>query len=282
MQPEGIIVGTLHAFWHARYWYERARQIGLLVREMRSFRSSSQPAFRLWPTFLAGDFNIQPSEAAYRFLTDTPLSAFQQTALLESRIVHASVDKLNGTHRGDDAYITMQGDEDRVFTNVRTATEDDNLLTEDELRKLYRPGPRLTSVYGRWGNAMEGQEGNFFKDRPTKDGQAKAIDGSDEEARIRQGAYEPMWSGCFLSQPSAVFADIALRRTANFTPLWRCTLGRSSFTEQEMAAQLTNCIQTTSSTYPRMSVPTLPSSMSQRFCPRIEATSSSQVCQDSA
>lgn len=196
---KGLIVGTLHAFWHARYTYERARQVGLLVREIRRFRRSSELGIQQWPTFLAGDFNIQPSEACYRFLTDTPLSPSQKTSLQDSRIVHSTVDKRNGTHRGDSAYVTMQGDEDRVFTNVRPAEEADGLLDEGDLEELHRSKRPLVSLYGRWGAKMQGQDGNYFKDRPRAEGQPPAVDGEDEEIRVRQGAFEPMWSASAVS-----------------------------------------------------------------------------------
>jgi RNA exonuclease NGL2 len=48
----GVIISTHHLFWHARHAYERARQAGLLLREVRRFRDAG--GWQSWPCFLAG------------------------------------------------------------------------------------------------------------------------------------------------------------------------------------------------------------------------------------
>jgi RNA exonuclease NGL2 len=50
--PGGVIVATHHLFWHARHAYERARQAGLLLREVRQFRETG--GRETWPCFIAG------------------------------------------------------------------------------------------------------------------------------------------------------------------------------------------------------------------------------------
>lgn len=50
---KGIIVGTIHAFWHPRHTYERARQIGIFFSQAKAFKASD-PQYKDWEIVLAG------------------------------------------------------------------------------------------------------------------------------------------------------------------------------------------------------------------------------------
>lgn len=118
------------------------------------------------------DFNTQPSEATYRFLTGYPLSARQERELKRSMVIHESVDKLNrlgeatpkdenqvpGSTRskeeGEDediadgeegeegegepaVLVDEEGHASRVMKGVREAKREDGLLTVPELISLF-------------------------------------------------------------------------------------------------------------------------------------------------
>ena len=50
---DGIILATHHLFYHPRFIYERCRQLGLHLREIRRFRDASD-IWHDWPIILAG------------------------------------------------------------------------------------------------------------------------------------------------------------------------------------------------------------------------------------
>ncbi|KNZ56199.1 hypothetical protein VP01_2470g6 [Puccinia sorghi] len=189
-----VVVGTAHLFWHPRYVYERARQTAFLVRALHAFQQTLQSPHT--PLFLAGDFNDQPVGPSYRLLCGASMPQYQLDLLHESRLVHQSVDLLN--NMSHHTYTTLEGDEDRVFKDVRPARAEDGLLTLPELRALVGP-QKWRSLYGHWGHGMVGEEGNRFMDRRAEEDGAAEDDGSEGA-----GLFEPMWT--------------------NFTPLWRATL----------------------------------------------------------
>lgn len=195
----GLIIGTAHLFWHARYSYERARQTAFLSQALAQFRVPSHDT-TTWPIFLAGDLNEQPGGPAYRLLSGTSLPQRERSIFQESSLIHRSTDEL--VQRTGETYTTFEGDEDRVFKDVRPARESDGLFDFQELQEI--SGFRTwSSLYGNWGGQMSGEENNRFEDRPEFDRQLKA-QSSLVEDRLRSGQHEPMWT--------------------NFTPLWRCTL----------------------------------------------------------
>ncbi|KAK0531502.1 RNA exonuclease ngl2 [Tilletia horrida] len=93
----GLIVATTHTFWHPRHGYERARQVGVLIRELDRFRRRPGAEWTDWDCVLAGDFNDQPDSATYELATArTQLRAVAINEVAESMVVHSSVDeKLN-------------------------------------------------------------------------------------------------------------------------------------------------------------------------------------------
>lgn len=188
----GLIIGTAHLFWHARFAYERARQAAFLSRAIQSFRADQSTI--TWPVFLAGDFNDQPGGPAYRFMTGLSLDDHQRQIFKQSSLVHRSVDDVAGQPR-EGEYATIEGDEDQVFKDVRSANVGDGLFEEAELRSICGPH-RWVSLYGRWGDQMQGQEGNWFKDREEEIAR-RAKHGSKElsrEHQLMRGDFEPMWS----------------------------------------------------------------------------------------
>nr|GAT54910.1 predicted protein [Mycena chlorophos] len=162
--PEGVIVGTTHAFWHPKYTYERCRQVGIFKREVGKF--ATEHHLEHWPCVIAGgidsifqvqspvltrflDFNFGPDDPAYSLLMSEPLTKEQRERLEASRVVHVSIDPTvpptTSGPVGDDEDQAV--DPDRVITNARRATPSDGLLTDDELVALFALGKPLKSAY---------------------------------------------------------------------------------------------------------------------------------------
>ncbi|KAF7310975.1 Endo/exonuclease/phosphatase domain-containing protein [Mycena chlorophos] len=118
--PEGVIVGTTHAFWHPKYTYERCRQVGIFKREVGKF--ATEHHLEHWPC---------------------------RERLEASRVVHVSIDPTvpptTSGPVGDDEDQAV--DPDRVITNARRATPSDGLLTDDELVALFALGKPFKSAY---------------------------------------------------------------------------------------------------------------------------------------
>ncbi|EGG05852.1 uncharacterized protein MELLADRAFT_107286 [Melampsora larici-populina 98AG31] len=184
----GLVIGTAHLFWHARFVYERSRQIAFLSRGIQSFKTSLDHSIN-WTTCLAGDFNEEPNSFGYRLMTGIKSDEHQRENFNRSRLIHKSVDVMMNRTIKDEVYETIEGDDDRVFKEVRKLNEPDELFNETELKEIHGKKSWI-SLYGRWGERMKDQDGNRFKDR--------------EEEIIK-----------------ATKPDVCI---TNFTPLWRCTL----------------------------------------------------------
>ncbi|EEB96109.1 hypothetical protein MPER_04811, partial [Moniliophthora perniciosa FA553] len=76
---KGFIVATTHLFWHPRYTYERARQAGILKREVIKFRDEENHSD--WPCIVAGDFNFTPDDPAYSLIVGDTLLPSQEDQL---------------------------------------------------------------------------------------------------------------------------------------------------------------------------------------------------------
>ncbi|KAF8140173.1 endonuclease exonuclease phosphatase [Boletus edulis] len=191
-EVRGYIIATTHLFWHPAYTYERARQAGLLVREVIAFQELWQ--LRDWPCIIAGDFNFPPDDPAYSLLIGEPLSLKQQEKLQVSRVVHVSIDPTVPTS------IKKEVDEggaaedpDKVIRNSRDSKPSDGLLSDIELSALVRH--RLRSAYD------EGQRSSLLE------GNSVATYGSRKLLPAEKaGACEPMWT--------------------SFTHYWKTTLVR--------------------------------------------------------
>ncbi|KAG8990505.1 hypothetical protein FRB90_001737 [Tulasnella sp. 427] len=170
-ESKGCIVATTHTFWHPKFTYERARQIGILVNTVRRLQASDE-RYRDWPAYLAGDFNTQPTEASYSLLTAQPLTPAHVKSVSDSRVIHISLDpsvpptpdvkedeggsaapQAEGTaekenDKGNDKEKEAT-DPDRIITNSRRAVPSDDLLSDEELRRLYgfEEGKGLRSGY---------------------------------------------------------------------------------------------------------------------------------------
>ncbi|MBW0462938.1 hypothetical protein O181_002653 [Austropuccinia psidii MF-1] len=194
----GLIIGTAHLFWHARFAYERVRQTGFLAKAICEFSMTNEDTAK-WPVFIAGDLNEEPGGPSYRLLSGAEMSEREKLIVNESCLVHKSVDQL--FDQASRQYVTFEGDEDRVFKDVRQAETVDGLFDLEELRSIYGPWS-WSSLYGTWGAKMPDEENNRFKDRLDQRQEPASILSSDFDIKV--GKYEPMWT--------------------NFTPLWRCTL----------------------------------------------------------
>ncbi|KAK4702668.1 RNA exonuclease NGL2, partial [Phenoliferia sp. Uapishka_3] len=218
----GIIIATTHLFWHPQHVFERARQTGILLRELRRFRDDN-PEWQDWPAFLAGDLNTQPCESTYRLIMGLPLTDAQEEELDRSTVVHESVDKLHDkAHVSTPKVEWKEGDPpkeslhtSKVIRNSRPGEEADGLVGLAALRELFAQSQGIRSAYGEAFGKIPSEERSWYSDRspevgipsgPTEEDPEivrKRKDGTWEE-RVRRGDFEPKWS--------------------NFTPMWRCTL----------------------------------------------------------
>ncbi|KAG8945088.1 hypothetical protein FRC04_001249, partial [Tulasnella sp. 424] len=208
-ESKGCIVATTHTFWHPKFTYERARQIGILVNTVRRIQAS-EPRYRTWPAYLAGDFNSQPTEAAYSLSTGQLLTPAHAKNLDNSRVIHVSIDPTvpptpdaanvkedeggatvtapqpTSTNH-DQTYGKEKGEEqetdpDRIITNSRRAVPLDNLLSDEELVHLFglAEGKGLRSGYDEALRlASSGSKENVFGGRV-------------EDATL--GTWEPMYT----------------------------------------------------------------------------------------
>jgi len=193
-QPsEGYVVATTHLFWHPSYTYERARQAGLLLREVAKYRANS--GLSSWPCFLAGDFNFSPAEPGYALLVGDTLTPAQEELLERSRVVHVSVDPSvplldpAGTNDDDNNNNDADddggggGDPDRVITNARKASPADGLLSSFELAQLFVITERPRSSYDEGQRLLEKVSG--------------PVQRCGERLGLpphQRGAYEPEWT----------------------------------------------------------------------------------------
>ncbi|KAI0051675.1 Endonuclease/exonuclease/phosphatase [Auriscalpium vulgare] len=181
----GFIVATTHLFWHPRYSYERARQAGILLREVLKFRE--EHGLSHWPCVLAGDFNFAPDDAGYSLLVGEQLTADQEELLTQSRVVHVSIDPsvpLTAPASADDEGDTDTGKKNAI-TNARTAQADDGLLSSDELVALFTGVERPRSAYDEGQRLLSTGESN------------QGVSRCGERLRLpnaRRGAFEPEWT----------------------------------------------------------------------------------------
>ncbi|EIM92169.1 Endonuclease/exonuclease/phosphatase [Stereum hirsutum FP-91666 SS1] len=183
----GIVIATTHLFWHPKYIYERSRQTGILQREVIKFRD--QNGHVNWPCVFAGDFNFQPTEAAYSLLRGLPLLSSHETGLSDSRVVHVSIDptvpittpKATEDEEGEGS---TTADTDKVIKNARVAMKSDGLLSSEELTALYETIRYPKSAYD------EGQRLLFEASNPDvlRCGDRLQI------PKDHQGAFEPEWT----------------------------------------------------------------------------------------
>ncbi|KAI6007331.1 Endonuclease/exonuclease/phosphatase [Pisolithus albus] len=176
----GYIVATTHLFWHPAYTYERARQAGLLLREVVGWRDHMQ--LHNWPCIITGaaDFNFSPENPAYSLLVGDPLSAEQKHGLDVSRVVHVSIDPSvpeSSSAEGE------EGDPDRVIRNSRVAEVPDGLLSDSEFSDLFRHP--LRSTY---------DEGQRMRKAAATSNDVVTFGDRMPFSTARLGANEPMWT----------------------------------------------------------------------------------------
>ncbi|KAI0815101.1 Endonuclease/exonuclease/phosphatase [Irpex lacteus] len=198
---DGVIVATTHLFWHPRYTYERARQVGILFREVDSFRQ--QLSCPHWPCIVAGDFNFSPDDAAYSLLVGEPLLPAQVDALSFSRVVHFTIDPSvprtdkkaakdeeedgGEPQEGKDEGESEEQDPDRTIVNTRQAGPQDGLLSDDELVQLFNRAPRPISAYDEGLRDYAGVKDTSIDLKEVTFGGRVEISG-------RRGAFEPIWT----------------------------------------------------------------------------------------
>ena len=141
--PGGIILGTIHCFWHPKHVYERVRQLAILFAEARRFKESNEE-WKDWEVVLAGDFNTQPAEFAYSLLMHHPVTQPQIDDFYQARVVHQSVDKIYDPDYVSPPHVVedVEGgadaiDPDKVIWKSREAREEDGLLTVEEFMRIF-------------------------------------------------------------------------------------------------------------------------------------------------
>lgn len=178
----GYIVATTHLFWHPSYAYERARQAGILLREVVKYRENL--GLSSWPCFLAGDFNFHPGEPGYTLLAGDALTPAQEQLLAKSRVVHVSVDPsvpLTGSAETNEDEAEF--DPYRVITNAREALPADGLLSSPELVELFVVPARPRSLYDEGQRLLEKTSGPILRC-----GERLGLPAH------QRGAYEPEWT----------------------------------------------------------------------------------------
>ncbi|KAG1826035.1 endonuclease exonuclease phosphatase [Suillus subaureus] len=183
---QGVIIATTHLFWHPAFTYERARQAGILIREVLNFRQSMK--LDHWPCIIAGDFNFTPDDPAYSLLTGDSLTEVQSQRLHMSRVIHVTIDSTvpPTTKKADDEEGDgSEADPDRVINNSRVATSSDGLLSDLELTSLFIDGAKLRSAYD------EGQRAQRDNGTP---GDLYTFGDRVSSPPTRLGAHEPMWT----------------------------------------------------------------------------------------
>ncbi|KAG9011862.1 hypothetical protein FRB90_006960 [Tulasnella sp. 427] len=175
-ESKGYIVATTHTFWNPDFEYEKARQNGILVNTVRRLQASDE-RYSNWPAYLAGDFNTQPTEASYSLLTAQLLTPAHAKSLSDSRVIHISRDPSippspdvkedEGSSAAPQPKAGDENDEDReqrrknrgacsttysadrTIRESRRAVDSDDLLSVEELERLYgfEEGKGLRSGY---------------------------------------------------------------------------------------------------------------------------------------
>ncbi|KAK7463675.1 RNA exonuclease ngl2, variant 2 [Stygiomarasmius scandens] len=182
----GLVVATTHLFWHPRYTYERARQAGILKREVVKFREELGD----WPCIISGDFNFAPDDAGYSLIAGDPLLPKQLEDIRMSQVVHATVDPTvtSDPIKQDENENEEETDPDRSITNARIATPTDGLLSSAELHDLFaNSGPPLTSAYDI------GMKKYVASDEMSKT-PIKLFGDRSDIVSGRHGAHEPQWT----------------------------------------------------------------------------------------
>ncbi|KAI1793945.1 Endonuclease/exonuclease/phosphatase [Ganoderma leucocontextum] len=186
---DGVIIATTHLFWHPAYTYERARQAGILLREVTAFRTEGTEGEQRWPCILAGDFNFGPDDPAYSLLVGNELLPTQQARLQSSRVVHATIDPSISTagaaaaEEEEDGAESGENDPDRIIVNARAAQPSDGLLSDTELERLFRQSGTPTSAYDAGQRALPDLSASaltFGSRMPIPEG--------------RRGAFEPIYT----------------------------------------------------------------------------------------
>ncbi|KAH8120388.1 Endonuclease/exonuclease/phosphatase [Phellopilus nigrolimitatus] len=160
-EDQHIIVATTHLFWHPRYTYERARQALVLTHSVCEFKEKNN--LQASPSFLAGDFNFNPSDAAYSLLVGDPLTPQQAADIEASRVVHVSIDpsipvagpKQAADDDEESGEVEQKNDTGPIIKNARQAGDGDGLLAPWEFEKQFAQLPTLRSAYDEWGSVDE-------------------------------------------------------------------------------------------------------------------------------
>ncbi|KAE8223760.1 hypothetical protein CF319_g3251 [Tilletia indica] len=198
----GLIVATTHTFWHPKHSYERARQVGVLIRELDRFRRRPGAEWNGWDCVLAGDFNDQPDSMTYELATARPtLRSVAIEEVASSMVVHSSVDeKLNAPP------VAGDGREERKAGLVEITSEVGAVDGMGTIKAEGAQGKKKKSELASNSNAPPVQADREAEEEDEEEAGAEEGEGEDEEAEAEAEAGEEhddrMLKNCRLSRTS--------------------------------------------------------------------------------
>ncbi|KAE8191061.1 hypothetical protein CF328_g5793, partial [Tilletia controversa] len=184
---KGLIVATTHTFWHPKHSYERARQVGVLIRELDQFRRREGAEWNGWDCVLVGDFNDQPDSATYELTTArSHLRPVAIEEVAESMVVHSSVDeKLNAPPLAGDGREERKVGLVEITSEVGAVDGMGTVAAEGAQTKKKKEGVAVDGV-AKPVQEEEADEGND-EEEPDEDGEAEAeaeAEAEEHEDRI--------------------------------------------------------------------------------------------------
>ncbi|ODV63086.1 RNA exonuclease ASCRUDRAFT_79656 [Ascoidea rubescens DSM 1968] len=172
-KKKGIIIGTTHLFWHPFGTYERTRQTYIVLSQMKGFlhrvavinvKNQSNPKELVdpievkkeksyWFSFFAGDFNSQPYDTPYLFITEKPVLCKKDSKARNiiscATSFEYSSKRGSGESESKEENVEYSGENQPKDTDPEffEATEEQNKLVDDML-SLHNSLPvRAISLY---------------------------------------------------------------------------------------------------------------------------------------
>jgi hypothetical protein len=151
------------------------------------------------------DFNFQPDDPAYSLLVGDGLLPVQIDRMMQSRVVHRSIDPTVPDKEGKQTEDEEEADPDKIITCARLAVSTDGLLTDAELISLFTKDVVVRSMYDEGLEAIRAtrQDLGIFEDRLSL-------------PESRRGKHEPEWT-CYAHYWKTVTGklSVVLRRRAS-------------------------------------------------------------------
>ncbi|CCE78790.1 Piso0_000819 [Millerozyma farinosa CBS 7064] len=127
ISKDGIIIGTTHLYWHPFGTYERTRQSYVLLEKLREFShtmSVTNGSKRGWYQLLAGDFNSQPIDGPYFFMTSKPVTLSKDVSNLLVNSVNYWLEASNETDEDEVAGGANDEDDRPMFRDPKPSEDE--------------------------------------------------------------------------------------------------------------------------------------------------------------